>query len=135
MHTPLEALELLSTANPDSSQTDLVDATAYLWIADADSAALNAAETLYNKNCAACHGQTGGGDGPASGDTTNQPAAFSDPSIMFERRGDVFYAKIRRGGMGTDMPNFGTVFTPEETWTLVDYVWSLAFPPRAEGSP
>jgi len=40
-------------------------------------------------------------------------------------RSDVLYAKIRRGGMGTDMPNFGTLFTPEETWALVDYLWTL----------
>jgi mono/diheme cytochrome c family protein len=45
---------------------------------------------------------------------------------MFERRSDVLYAKIRRGVMGTDMPNFGTLFTPEETWALVDYLWTLA---------
>jgi hypothetical protein len=28
--------------------------------------------------------------------------------------------------MGTDMPNFGTLFTPDETWALVDYLWTLA---------
>ena len=28
--------------------------------------------------------------------------------------------------MGTDMPNFGTLFTPDETWALVDYLWSLS---------
>ncbi len=43
---------------------------------------------------------------------------------MFTRRSDVLYAKIRRGGMSTDMPNFGTLFTAEETWALVDYLWS-----------
>ena len=46
---------------------------------------------------------------------------------MAGRRSDVLYAKIRRGGMGTGMPNFGTVFTPEETWALVDYLWRLAY--------
>jgi len=44
---------------------------------------------------------------------------------MFAVRGDVLYAKIRRGGMGTDMPNFGTPFTTEETRALVDCLWSL----------
>jgi mono/diheme cytochrome c family protein len=41
---------------------------------------------------------------------------------MTDRRSDVLYAKIRRGGMGTGMPNFGTLFTTEETWALVDYL-------------
>ncbi len=39
----------------------------------------------------------------------------------------MLYAKIRRGGMGTGMPNFGTVLMAEETWALVDYLWRLAF--------
>lgn len=55
-----------------------------------------------------------------------QPVAFGNTSYMFTMRSDVLYAKIRRGGMGTDMPNFGTLFTPEETWALVDYLWQLA---------
>ena len=41
---------------------------------------------------------------------------------MTTRRGDVLYAKIGRGGMGTDMPNFGTLFTLNETWALVEYL-------------
>ncbi|MCC6803564.1 MAG: cytochrome c [Anaerolineae bacterium] len=49
--------------------------------------------------------------------------AFADPAYMFGRRGDVLYAKIRTGGMGTDMPNWGTVFTPDETRGVVDYLW------------
>ena len=86
------------------------------------------AEALYNQNCAACHGQYGGGDGPAAGTTVEEPVAFADAGYMFEMRGDVLYAKIRRGGMGTDMPNFGTLFTQDETWALVDYLWTLTAP-------
>ena len=37
------------------------------------------------------------------------------------------FAKIQRGGMGTDMPNFGTLFTAEETLELVEYLWHLSF--------
>lgn len=55
-----------------------------------------------------------------------QPSAFGNESYMFMMRSDVLYAKIRRGGMGTDMPNFGTILTREETWALVDYLWQLA---------
>ncbi len=126
-HTPAQALELLIAANPRALRADLVDVVAYLWVADLSPAPTIDAETLYNKNCAACHGQFGGGDGPAANTTAEEPVAFADPAYMFQVRGDVLYAKIRRGGMGTDMPNFGTVFTPQETWALVDYLWSLAF--------
>ncbi len=122
-HTPAEALDLLQTANPAVAQTDLVDAIAYLWQTPTDSAV----ETLYNKNCAACHGQYGAGDGPAAAYTVEDPIVFADPGYMFNARSDVLYAKIRRGGMGTDMPNFGTLLTQEETWALVDYLWTFPF--------
>jgi hypothetical protein len=29
--------------------------------------------------------------------------------------------------MGTSMPSFGSIFTPEETWALVDYLWTFVF--------
>jgi plastocyanin/mono/diheme cytochrome c family protein len=124
-HTPTEAADLLSAQNPNVPQGDLIDAVAYLWTRESSPETLIRAEQLYNKNCAACHGQSGGGDGPAAGTTVEKPVAFADPAYMFERRSDVLYAKLRRGGMGTGMPNYGTLFTPEETWALVDYLWTL----------
>jgi mono/diheme cytochrome c family protein/plastocyanin len=131
-HTPEEALDLLRVSNPGFSQTDLIDTVAYLWARDTSSALSVQAQTLYNQNCAACHGQTGGGDGPVANLIANEPVAFSDAAYMFTRRNDVLYPKIRRGGMGTDMPNFGTLFTPEETWALVDYLLSLSAPESSQ---
>lgn len=123
-HTPMDGLDLLVMSNPGFNRSDLADAVAYLWAVDISPSL--AAQNLYNQNCAACHGETGDGDGPAASLTVNEPVAFSDIAYMFTRRSDVLYAKIRRGGMGTDMPNFGTLFTAEETWALVDYLWSLS---------
>jgi mono/diheme cytochrome c family protein/plastocyanin len=131
-HTPTQALDLLIEANPQTLQEDLIDVVAYLWTADVTPETPDTAQSLYDKNCAACHGRYGGGDGPAADTTAEKPAAFADPAYMFEMRSDVLYAKIRRGGMGTGMPNFGTLFTPEETWALVEYLWTLpvATPPE-----
>jgi high-affinity iron transporter len=131
-HTPAQALDLLIEANPQALQANLIDLVAYLWTADTAPEMLAAAQSLYNKNCAACHGQSGGGDGPAADTTAEKPVAFADPAYMFEMRGDVLYAKIRRGGMGTGMPNFGTLFTPDETWALVDYLWTLPIATQPE---
>ena len=75
----------------------------------------------------------GGGDGFMASQTAETPVAFADPHCLFTMCGDVLYAKIRRGGMGTDMPNFGTLFTPDETWALVDYLWSLFVEPNNIG--
>lgn len=131
-HTPMQAVELLAARNPQSAEADLRDVVAYLWTQDVSLETLLQAEALYNQNCAACHGQYGSGDGPAADTTAETPAAFADAPYMFEMRSDVLYAKIRRGGMGTDMPNFGTLFTQEETWALVEYLWTLpvAEPPE-----
>lgn len=121
-HSPAQALGLLIAANPDSARADLIDVIAFLWSGGLSSEQFASVQTLYNKNCAACHGQTGAGDGPIASSTANNPVIFADPGYMFTRRDDVLYAKIRRGGMGTDMPNFGTLFTQDETWALVDYL-------------
>ena len=56
-----------------------------------------------------------------------EPTAFNDPQIIMGGSGDGYYAKLRRGGMGTGMPSFGPVFTPDETWMLVDYLWTFVF--------
>jgi plastocyanin/mono/diheme cytochrome c family protein len=131
-HTPAQGLDLLLAANPWAIRSDAIDVIAYLWIAGRQSGATT---RLYDKNCTACHGQTGDGHGPASKLTVKPPVAIADPAHMFLMRSDVLYAKIRRGGMGTDMPNFGTVFTPEETWALVDRLWSLTFDPGGDLIP
>ncbi len=125
-HTPAEAVVALQALNPQLAQGDLVDVVAHLWLSE--KSPLPAAEP-YNQNCAACHGQSGNGDGPAAPLTVKAPSVFADPNYMFHMRSDVLYAKIRRGGMGTDMPNFGTLFTPAETWAYVDYLWRLNLEP------
>lgn len=124
-HTPNEAIELLVAVNLEQPVEALADVVLYLWMADLPAGPASDTRDLYDKNCAACHGQQGRADGPAADTTAEFPPAFSDAEYMFDMRSDVLYAKIRRGGMGTDMPNFGTLFTSQETWALVDYLWSL----------
>jgi len=125
-HTPQQALDMLALLNADVPKASLMNVVAYLWVRDIDPATLAQGRTLYQKNCSGCHGETGGGDGPGA-DLASFTPIFSMTIDTLPRRGDVLYAKIRRGGMGTGMPNWGTVFTPEETWMLVDYLWTLAF--------
>jgi cytochrome c oxidase subunit 2 len=128
-HTPQQALDMLATANPAIPKSRLMDAVAHLWVREFDPVTLQQAQILYQKNCSGCHGETGGADGPGA-DLASSTPLFSLAIDALPRRSDVMYAKIRRGGMGTGMPNWGTVFTPDETLGLVDYLWTLAF-----GSP
>ena len=124
-HALADAIAALAVANPGRAASEVAAAAAALWLENRADGATAAIGDLYAKNCAACHGARGAGDGPAANDAATTPAAFTVATLA-ERRSDVLYAKIRRGGMGTGMPNFGTLFTPEESWSLVDYLWVLA---------
>jgi len=135
-HSPAEAWELLVGAG--LTEDEAWNAVAYLWLQDVEPSRLQAAASLYAKNCAACHGESGDGRGPGADALAGQmsqqddmptllPTAFAEPQVMLGGSSDIFYAKLRRGGMGTGMPGFGAVFTPEETWALVDYLWMFVF--------
>lgn len=130
-HTLLEGEALLASANPGADSSAIANVVAYLWLGrpapEELSVPLEPAATFYAKNCAACHGDSGNGQGFDAGSSSVPPPSFADAQRMATRRSDILYAKIRRGGMGTGMPNFGTILSPEETWALVDYLWRFAF--------
>lgn len=143
-HSPAEAWTALVQAG--LNEAEAWDVVAYFWLAETDPARLQAAASLYAKNCAACHGELGDGRGPGADALAAQnlgqhdsgmhnagkPTAFNDPRLMLGGTSEIYYAKLRRGGMGTGMPNFGTILTPEETWLLVDYLWTFVFQPEGE---
>jgi plastocyanin/mono/diheme cytochrome c family protein len=109
------------------------DAVAHLWLAQTDASSLEKASALYAKNCAACHGENGDGKGPGADAvqgmtmSDNDVSSLSDPRTMLGGTSEVYYAKLRRGGMGTGMPSFGPLFTSEESWALVDFLWTFVF--------
>ncbi len=128
-HSPAEARALLINLD-DAEAWDVVAA---LWLGDADPVQLDESQVLYAKNCAACHGATGNGDGIGAATLIEQgymgdgPAAFADPTTMLGASSDILYGKLRRGGMGTGMPGFGTVFTREQSAQMIDYLWTFVF--------
>ena len=134
-HSPAETHTRLLNDGLDEPQA--WDVVAYLWMQNAGTARMEAAASLYAKNCAYCHGESGKGDGfgasilAAQGiGTAEGPTAFADPGIMLGGSSDIYYAKIRRGGMGTGMPGFGQIFDSEQTLALVDYLWTFVFVSR-----
>jgi plastocyanin/mono/diheme cytochrome c family protein len=140
-HSPAEAWAALLAQK--ISPADAWDAVAYLWLLEPDAARREVAAGLYAKNCAACHGQNGDGQGPGAANAAAQgvghqadlhnsspPTAFTDPQTMLGGSSDIYYAKLRRGGMGTGMPAFGPLFTPEESQLMADYLWTFVFDPE-----
>jgi putative copper resistance protein D len=76
---------------------------------------------LYGEHCAACHGVTGAGDGPAGRGLPRPPADLRAPHTGQHTAGDLFWwigNGIPRGGM----PAFGDRLDEEARWDLVNFV-------------
>ena len=142
-HSPYQVFEELGkTSLNDAEKWDVV---ASIWQSNTSPESLNNGKQLYAQNCAACHGETGGGDGvfaddlAASGEASMQsmggsmesmrqtPADFTNPQRMLGATPALLQGKILRGGMGTGMPMWGSIFTEEQIWDLVSYLYSLQF--------
>ena len=55
------------------------------------------------------------------------PANFSDPERMLGASPALLQGKILRGGMGTGMPMWGSIFTDEQIWNVIAYLYSFQF--------
>ena len=87
------------------------------------------AKTIYDNNCAQCHGAGGGGDGP--GAATMQPkepapANFLDPDLINNLSPFKAFNTTTFGIEGTAMPNFSAL-TEEQRWAAALYLFSLRF--------
>ncbi len=122
---------------------DLWDLVALTWQSNTRPQDLTEGMQLFATNCAACHGEAGAGDGVfaddldqpktgehavmQAGEMTTLPTDFTDPDHMLAASPAHLQGKILRGGMGTGMPYWGPIFTEEQTWALVAYLWTFQF--------
>jgi mono/diheme cytochrome c family protein len=87
-----------------------------------DDASILAGKDLYNKNCAACHGKNGLGDGPKSRELKTPVASFVKAEYQNQSDGDQFYkSKFGRG----DMPKYEGKIDDNGIWQIVDYLRTL----------
>lgn len=96
--------------------------------------AVAGAAPLYAQQCAACHGTSGGGDGPAAASLDPPPIAFTDATRAAQRSPFALYEVISQGLQGTAMTSFSTL-SEQDRWALAFYVGSLAYSPdsRSQG--
>jgi mono/diheme cytochrome c family protein len=129
----------------DLTDAENWDVVAYIWQLNTTADALANGQELYAENCAACHGESGGGDGvfaedlAAAGEASMQamdgsmdmvmqtPADFTDEKRMLGASPALLEGKILRGGMGTGMPMWGSIFTESEIQNLITYIYSFQF--------
>ena len=86
---------------------------------------LAAAASLYQAQCASCHGATGKGDGPAGAKLEPPPVAFTDKERASERSAFALYQVISQGLEGTAMASYESL--PEaDRWALAFYLGQFA---------
>jgi mono/diheme cytochrome c family protein len=142
-HSPYQTFEELGSTS--LTETERWDIVALIWQSNTTPEALANGARLFAQNCAACHGETGAGDGvfaddvAAAGESSAQamagsdamtmqaPANFADPKRILGASPALLQGKILRGGMGTGMPMWGSIFTEAQIWDLVAYIYSLTF--------
>ena len=124
--------------NPETealTDMELWDWIAWAWQDQSEPASLELGKTLYQSNCLSCHGPKGAGDGPIAVDQPTAVPDFTDLSQMPGASSALLHGKIIRGGMGTGMPNWGNIFTEDEIWALIDYLWTFPFAAEVEETP
>lgn len=144
-HTPAELWKALGDEPglKGSSDQERWDLVAWVWRSHTTPQALQEGQELYAANCAACHGENGAGDGifadeldkpktgehasMQTGEMTTRPADFTDAGSMLSASPAHLQGKILRGGMGTGMPYWGPIFTDEQTWALISYLYTFQF--------
>lgn len=82
-------------------------------------------KALYAKNCAACHGDHGAGDGPRGATLKPSPGNLVWLSDIPRKQWDAFmYWSTAEGGsqIGSAMPAFKGVLSRDEIWAVTAYI-------------
>jgi mono/diheme cytochrome c family protein len=82
---------------------------------------------LYAERCSGCHGDTGGGDGPAAAALVPRPKNFHE---LGSRSLDDLRAIVRKGKPGTMMPPFADVLSDAEIDAVLRHVQHFAAAPK-----
>ena len=146
-HSPADAFSQFreDTATVNLNDAQVWDLVAYIWRSHTPSDGILTGRSLYQANCAACHGEGGAGDGvfadelEAAGEASMQsmqgshdmvmqrPVDFTNPQQMLGASPALLHGKVTRGGMGTGMPMWGTIFSEEQIWNIIAYLYTFQF--------
>lgn len=85
------------------------------------------AKTLYQDNCATCHGDEGVGDGVRSSTMDPAPTNIAQFTKMRMAKDDYLLWTIAEGGkpVSSEMPAFKDELTTNEIWEIVSYLRTM----------
>ena len=88
----------------------------------------NRAQSLYQDNCAECHGEQGIGDGAAGAGLDPAPTDIARFAKMKMAKDHYLLWTIAEGGepVASDMPAFKDVLSSDEMWQIVAYLRQLS---------
>jgi putative copper export protein/mono/diheme cytochrome c family protein len=75
----------------------------------------------FERQCTACHGPGGLGDGPAAKELPKQPANLSEPHTALHTAGDMFWW-LEHGIQPSGMPGFAHVLSDEDRWDVINFL-------------
>lgn len=97
-----------------------------------DSANIVGGQKLYRQHCAACHGETGHGDGPAGQVLALKPSDLTDPNGIAAKSPDYWFWRVSEGGtaepfhsQGSIMPAWKYHLSEQERWQVISYARTL----------
>lgn len=89
------------------------------------AASIAAGQTLYQKLCAGCHGDTGKGDGAMGEELNPPPSNLADADWKHGSTDGEILTVIRDGVKSTGMKAHGRKMTTHQLWDVVNYVRSI----------
>ena len=107
----------------DSQRWDVV---AYTYSLSVSPAELEQGQTLYNQNCADCHGETGQGDGSQAASLPAQPAAWNQDLESLAQLSADDMAQLMTGGV-EGHPDFSDELDESERYSVAAYARTLSF--------
>jgi mono/diheme cytochrome c family protein len=86
---------------------------------------IEAGKTLYDKQCAGCHGDTGKGDGAMGEELNPKPANLTDADWKHGSSDGEIFTVIRDGVKNTGMKPYARKMTAHQMWDVVNFLRSI----------
>ncbi|MDR5684126.1 MAG: c-type cytochrome [Armatimonadota bacterium] len=128
-----------SLADPPLSEQEIWNVLFWEWSRMTTRDKLAEGRRIYQQQCAACHGESGDGNGPEAARIRQEiwtwgrgvgPGIFTDRDWMAYRKPTELYQRVFEGvhRRGIElMPAYGDRLTSDQIWAVVDYLWTFVY--------